>query len=114
LNLIWDDPNDDTLAIDYPVYNSSSINILYSSKDDSYTFNHIWNVLNAGKGVWAESLTNPIVKALNLTPTEYAKPQDEMDRMRGKESFVRMIQDTEWKYKFKVYLQVEKENPSIY
>jgi hypothetical protein len=114
LNLIWDDPNDDTLAIDYPVYNSSSINILYSSKDDSYTFNHIWNVLNAGKGVWAEALTNPIVKALNLTPTEYAKPQDEMDRMRGKESFVRMIQDAEWKYKFKVYLQVEKENPSIY
>jgi hypothetical protein len=114
LNLIWDDPNDDTLAIDYPVYNSSSINILYSSKDDSYTFNHIWNVLNAGKGVWAESLTNPIIKGLNLTTEEYAKPQDEMDRMRGKESFVRMIQDAEWKYKFKVYLQVEKENPSIY
>ena len=114
LNLIWDDPNDDTLAIDYPIYNNTGINILYSSKDDSYTFNHIWNVLDAGRGVWAESLTNPIVKALNLTPTEYNKPQDEMDRMRGKESFVRMIQDAEWKYKFKVYLQVEKENPSIY
>jgi hypothetical protein len=114
LNLIWDDPNDDTLAIDYPIYNNTGINILYSSKDDSYTFNHIWNVLNAGKGVWAESLTNPIVKGLNLTTEEYAKPQDEMDRMRGKESFVRMIQDAEWKYKFKVYLQVEKQNPSIY
>lgn len=114
LNLVWDDPNDDTLAIDYPQYNNTSINILYSSKDDSYTFNHVWNVVSSNINVWTESLSSPIIKSVGATQTDYQKPQDEMDRMRGKESFVRMIQDTEWKYKFKVYLQIEKNNPSIY
>ena len=114
LNLVWDDPNDDTLAIDYPQYNNTSINILYSSKDDSYTFNHVWNVVSSNINVWTESLSSPIIKSVGATQTDYQKPQDEMDRMRGKESFVRMIQDAEWKYKFKVYLQLEKNNPSIY
>ena len=114
LNLVWDDPNDDTLAIDYPQYNNNSIDILYSSKDDSYTFNHVWNVVSSNINVWTESLSSPIIKSVGATQTDYQKPQDEMDRMRGKESFVRMIQDDEWKYKFKVYLQLEKNNPSIY
>jgi hypothetical protein len=114
LNLVWDDPNDDTLAIDYPQYNNTSINILYSSKDDSYTFNHVWNIVSSNINVWTESLSSPIIKSVGATQGDYQKPQDEMDRMRGKESFVRMIQDAEWKYKFKVYLQLEKNNPSIY
>ena len=114
LNLVWDDPNDDTLAIDYPQYNNDSIEILYSSKDDSYTFNHVWNVVSPNTAVWLESETSPIIKVVGAGYTDYLKPQDEMDRMRGKESFVRMIQDAEWKYKFKVYLQLEKNNPSIY
>lgn len=114
LNLIWDDPNNDTLAIDYPQYNNSDIDILYSSKDDYYTFNHIWNVLNSTKAVWTESVTSPIIKNLNVSQQEYQKPQDEMDRMRGKETFIRMIQDSKWKIKYKVYLQANKTNTSIY
>lgn len=114
LKLNWDDPNKDYLAIDYPHYNSDSIDILYSSKDDSYTFNHIWNVVSPNTSVWIESLDSPIIKTINATTNDYKKPQDEMDRMRGKSSFVRMIQDDKWRYKFKVYLQLEKNNPSIY
>jgi hypothetical protein len=114
LRLVYDNPNNDDLAIDYPKYNSDSISILYSSKDNYYTFNHLWNIAKPNNAIWLENPTDPIIKNLNLTRDNYLTDTDDLDRIRGYETFIRMIQDKEFRYKFKVYFERVKTSPSIY
>ena len=114
LRLVYDNPDNDDLAIDYPKYNSDSISILYSSKDNYYTFNHLWNIAKPNNAIWLESPTDPIIKNLNLTRDNYLSDTDTLDRIRGYETFIRMIQDKEFRYKFKVYFERVKTSPSIY
>ena len=114
LNLVWKNPNNDDLAIDYPWYQANQISILFSQKDNYYTFNHIWNILDKHKTVWTESDQSLIIKNLNVSSEDYFKDTDDMDRMRGKESFVRLINDRYQRYKFKVYFELNATNKSIY
>jgi hypothetical protein len=114
LNLIWKDPNNDDLAIDYPYYRTNSVDILYSSKDTYYTFNHIWNILDTDTPVWRENVLSPVIKTLNVAKSNYDKNTDEFDRMRGPEVFVRMINDKNVRFKFKVYFESNKTENSIY
>jgi hypothetical protein len=114
LNLIWKDPNNDDLAIDYPYYRTNSVDILYSSKDTYYTFNHIWNILDTDTPVWRENVLSPVIKTLNVAKSNYDKNTDDFDRMRGPEVFVRMINDKNVRFKFKVYFESNKTENSIY
>lgn len=114
LNLVWKNPNNDDLAIDYPWYQANQISILFSQKDNYYTFNHIWNILDKHKEVWVESDQSPIIKNLNVSSANYFKDTDDMDRMRGTETFVRFINDKYQRYKFKLYFGIANTDKSIY
>ena len=114
LNLIYKDETDDDLAIHYPFKKIDSTDILYSNKDNIFTFNYIWNIVKNNREIWVPNNDNLILRNLNLTEKDYMIDQDNMDRIRGKESFVRLIQDKTDKYQFITVFNVNHSQPSIY
>ena len=114
LNLVYHDPNNDDLAIDYPKYKTDSVDVLFYSKDNYHTFNHIWNIAFKKDFVWRENSESIILKTLNVSRANYEQDTDNFDRIRGKEVFVRLTNDKYFRYKFKTVLQILKTEHSIY
>jgi hypothetical protein len=114
LNLVYHDPNNDDLAIDYPKYKTDSVDVLFYSKDNYHTFNHIWNVAFKKDFIWRENDQSIILKTLNTTRSNYEQDTDNFDRIRGKEVFIRLTNDKYFRYKFKTVLQILKTEHSIY
>jgi hypothetical protein len=114
LNLVYHDPNNDDLAIDYPKYKTDSVDVLFYSKDNYHTFNHIWNIAFKKDFVWRENSESIILKTLNVSRANYEQDTDNFDRIRGKEVFIRLTNDKYFRYKFKTVLQILKTEHSIY
>lgn len=114
LNLVYHDPNNDDLAIDYPKYKTDSVDVLFYSKDNYHTFNHIWNIAFKKDFIWRENDQSIILKTLNVTRSNYEQDTDNFDRIRGKEVFIRLTNDKYFRYKFKTVLQILKTEHSIY
>jgi len=114
LNLVYHDPNNDDLAIDYPKYKTDSVDVLFYSKDNYHTFNHIWNIAFKKDFIWRENDQSIILKTLNVTRSNYEQDTDNFDRIRGKEVFIRLTNDKYFRYKFKTVLQLLKTEHSIY
>ena len=86
--------NNPTLALNYPIINNSSINILYSKVENKYRFNQFWDTtadrgqsLNplipglAERMIW-NTESNGYVKYLNNNNLDYNKSQLERKRFR--------------------------------
>ena len=86
--------NNPTLALSYPIVNSSSIDILYSKVENKYRFNQFWdstadrgqsqNLLIPGfaeRMIW-NTESNGYVKYLNNNNLDYNKSQFERKRFR--------------------------------
>jgi len=114
LNLVYKDETNDDLAITHPFRRIDSTDILYSNKDNVYTFNHIWNILKQQKEVFIPNTKDLIIRDLNLTQSDYSIDQDQMDRIRGKECFVRLIQDYTDKYQLITVFNTNHSQPSVY
>jgi hypothetical protein len=86
--------NNPTLALNYPIVNNSSINILYSKVENKYRFNQFWdNTADRGQSLnplipgFAERMiwnteSNGYVKYLNNNNLDYNKSQLERKRFR--------------------------------
>jgi hypothetical protein len=99
LNLIHQNNNDLSQAINYPKHNLDSIDILQSETNGKWSFNYFYNIIKnekAGLPIWKNDC-NQIDKTLDNRLLDYTNRFK--DRLRGDYFLVRLQQDEESRFK---------------
>jgi hypothetical protein len=99
LNLVHQNNNDLSQAINYPKHNLDSIEILQSETNGRWSFNYFYNLIKnerAGLPIWKNDC-NQIDKTLDNRLLDYANRFK--DRLRGDYFLVRLQQDEESRFK---------------
>ena len=89
LNLIENPHNDPYAALNYPIVNPNSIDILYSKVEGKYRWNMFFDITddrgeftNAKRMIW-NTTANGYLKILNPLNLNYNKDRFQLKRMRG-------------------------------
>lgn len=110
LNLVHQKENDMRQVLDYPSFNSDSIDILQSEIHNKWSFNYLYNAIKdekAGLPIWLNDCPQ-IEKTLDGRLLNY-KPSYK-DRMRGDYFLIRLTQDMESRYKMIFRFALEERN----
>lgn len=110
LNLIREVPNNLRQKLDYPKYNSDSIDILATSKYKKWSFNNVYDICtvkNNNVPLWINDC-NQILKNVNPSAVKYVNKWK--NRMQGDWFLTRLEQNQESQFKFIFKWQTEKRN----
>jgi len=121
LYLVPESPNDLSQRTKYPRVQSDHIEILYSHREQKFTFNSFWDTVN-----WTSN-NQPIFvtdwdllqnsyytdKVLNPKAIVYQARQGRQMPLKSTQCRVRLIQDKYFRYRFLNTLQLTQTNPSI-
>jgi hypothetical protein len=121
LYLVPENPKDLSQRTKYPKVESDHIEVLYSHREQKFTFNHFWDTVN-----WTSN-NQPIFvtdwdlikdsyfvdKVLNSKAIVYQVRQGRQMPLRSTQCRVRLIQDKYSRYRFINSLQNTQTNPSI-
>lgn len=107
LNLVRKSESNDDLAINLPRFNYNSIDICYSNYDHVNIFNDIWNMKSNNLPVFKDMCTG-VLKEFNQQSVDYMQDTDVLERIRNRETFVRMIQDSTTAYKLQSHFALMK------
>lgn len=110
LNLFHQKENDMRQLLDYPKFNSDSIDILQSEIHGKWSFNYLYNSIKnekAGLPVWKNDCSQ-VDKFLDSRLLNYRSTY--RDRMRGDYFLVRLTQDIESRYKMLFRFAFEKRH----
>lgn len=99
LNLIKQDANNQFQFSQYPKHNSNSWDILTNYADQTWTFNHFFDLVkdNHNSAIWNNDLNN-VDKTLNDSAFDY-RPTFK-NHLRGQYGTIRLVQDKETRLKF--------------
>lgn len=120
LNLIYQKPKDLKQRNSYPKYNKNSIDVLFSKREQKFTFNSIWDIVSTTRNNqplfvnnWSSMQQSYFIdKVLNDNAYTYANKAGTKIPLRAKECRVRLIQDKEERYKFINYASLLQINNS--
>jgi len=121
LYLVPENPKDLSQRTKYPRVESDHIEVLYSHREQKFTFNNFWDTVN-----WTSN-NQPIFvtdwrllrdsyytdKVLNPKAIIYQARQGKQMPLKSTQCRVRLIQDQYSRYRFLNTLQVTQTNPSI-
>lgn len=121
LYLVPENPKDMSQRMKYPKAQNDRIEVLYSHREQKFTFNGFWDIIN-----WTSN-NQPIFstdwnllrntyfvdKVLNPKAIQYQIRQGKQMPLRSTHSRVRLIQDTHSRFRFINTLQNTQTNPSI-
>lgn len=110
LNLIREIPNNLRHKLDYPKYNTDSIDILATSKYKKWSFNSAYNICtttNNNVPLWINDC-NQILKSVNPSAIKYKNTWK--NRLQGDWFLTRLEQNEESQFKFIFKWQSDKRN----
>lgn len=83
----------------YPIKEADRTKILFTNKENTYSFNQFKNIAHLNLPKFINSCNN-VNKLLNLSALNYNKYKIDNDVIRGDKNFVRLINDVYEEYKF--------------
>lgn len=97
LNLIPKSNNNLFEYIKYPIINSNSKDILVDKRDHFYNFNQFWDVvITPSDNIWQDTCNTKFTdKLLNTINLDYSNKSFKKVPIRGKDTRVRLIKDTD-------------------
>jgi len=110
LNLVREIPNNLRQKLDYPKYNTDSIDILATSKYKKWSINSAYNIcttLNNNVPLWLNDC-NQIIKDINPSAVKYIN--NWKNRLQGDWFLTRLEQNQESQFKFIFKWQTDKRN----
>lgn len=121
LYLVPENPKDLSQRLKYPKLQSDHIEILYSHREQKFTFNGFWDLINWTSNNqptfttdWALTQNSYYVdKVFNPKAFNYQIRQGKQMPLRSTHCRVRLIQDLHFRFRFINTLQNTQTNPSI-
>ena len=121
LYLVPENPKDLSQRLKYPKLQSDHIEILYSHREQKFTFNGFWDLINWTSNNqptfttdWALTQNSYYVdKVFNPKAFNYQIRQGKQMPLRATHCRVRLIQDLHFRFRFINTLQNTQTNPSI-